>query len=82
MPAVLVPAFASTSSDAAAAVRAGHQVIIPMGLDEDPNRTAITLPRIARDDGRDALLAAGWSYEDADRDAAQISSPASLKRLS
>ena len=70
-PTVLVPAFPSTSSDAAAAVRAGHQVIIPMGLDEDPARASISLPRIARDEGRDALLAEGWSREDADRDAAQ-----------
>jgi hypothetical protein len=71
VPTVLVPAFPSTTSDVAAAVRAGHRVIIPMGLDEDPARAAIILPRIARDAARDALLAAGWSYEDADRDAAQ-----------
>jgi hypothetical protein len=71
VPAVLVPAFASTSSDVAAAVRAGHHVIIPMGLDEDPDRAVIVLPPIAHDSGRDALLAAGWSYEDADRDAAR-----------
>ena len=71
VPTALVPAFPSTTSDVAAAVRAGHHVIIPMGLDEDPARAAIVLPRIARDAGHDALLAAGWSYEDADRDAAQ-----------
>ena len=41
-----------------------------MGLDEDPARAAIVLPRIARDAARDALLAAGWSHEDSDRDAA------------
>ena len=67
----LVPAFASTTSDVAAAVRAGHHVIIPMGLDEDPSRAAVVLSRIASDTGRDALLAAGWSFEDGDRDAAQ-----------
>jgi hypothetical protein len=71
VPTALVPAFPSTTSDVAAAVRAGHHVIIPMGMDEDPSRAAIVLPRIARDAGRDALLAVGWSYEDADRDAAQ-----------
>jgi hypothetical protein len=70
-PTVLIPAFPSTSSDAAAAVRGGHHVVIPMGLDEDPARASISLPRIARDEGRDALLAEGWSREDADRDAAQ-----------
>ena len=49
VPTALVPAFPSTTSDVAAAVRAGHHVIIPMGLDEDPARAAIVLPRIARD---------------------------------
>jgi hypothetical protein len=66
------PAIATaTSSEVAAAVAAGHYVIIPMGLDEDPGRDGISLPRIARDEGRDALLAAGWAREHADRDAAQ-----------
>jgi hypothetical protein len=70
-PVGLVPEFTPTGSDVAAVVRAGHHAILPMGPDEDPSRAAVVIPRIGRDQGRDALLAAGWPFEHADRDAAQ-----------
>lgn len=67
----LVPEFSTQASDVAEAVRAGHHVIIPMSPDDNLIRMAIALPRIARDAGRDALLASGWSFDRADHDAAQ-----------
>lgn len=67
----LVPEFPTHASDVAAAVRAGHHVIIPMSQDEHLVDVAVVLPRIARDAGRDALLASGWSFDRADHDAAQ-----------
>ena len=60
---VLVPDF--EGADMAAAVRAGHQVVVPMGVD-DPGQ-AIELPRLGRSEARAAFEAMGIEPDKADR---------------
>lgn len=66
---ILVPSF--DRADVGAAIRAGHHVIVPMGAADNKDRATIVLPRLARDEARDALRAAGWSFAEADKHAAQ-----------
>ncbi len=77
-PAIFIPDF--EGADVVAAKAGGHHVLVPMGRgDAGPDR--VLLPRLARDEARDALQAAGWSREDAERHSAQARrSLASLRR--
>lgn len=65
---VLVPAF--ESPDVGLAIRSGHHVVVPLGESDDDRRAKISLPRVSRDEAREALVAQGWSFEEADRVAA------------
>jgi len=58
-------------ADVAVAVRGGHHVLVPMGSGDDEGRARFVLPRLARDEARNALQAAGWPFERADKHAAQ-----------
>jgi len=69
-PMVLIPQFLLGEGVASAAVREGHYVIIPMSAIDNADRADIVLPKIARDQARDALVAGGWTFEQADLDAA------------
>ena len=66
---ILVPTF--DAADAAAAVDGGHSVIVPMGSSDRQNRASLELPPLARDEARQALQTSGWSFERANRHAAQ-----------
>jgi hypothetical protein len=69
-PLVLIPQFVLGEGVASAAVRKGHYVINPMSGIDIADRADIVIPKIARDQARNALVAGGWSYEHADLDAA------------
>src|SRR5260370_4957790 len=67
--AILVPNF--DGADVTIAVSGGHHVIVPMGSGDSQNRQPIVLPRLARDEARNARQEAGWSFDRADRHATQ-----------
>lgn len=67
--ALLVPNF--EDANLTAAISGGYHVIVPMGSGDDERRADIVLPRLAREEARNALLSAGWSFELADRHAVQ-----------
>ncbi|MEU5853579.1 hypothetical protein [Saccharopolyspora shandongensis] len=69
-PSILIALFDVPDADLAGAISAGHHVIRPMWPPDDMARATICLPRIARDEGSDELIMAGWTPRAADRDAA------------
>lgn len=76
---VLVPDF--EDPDARAAIRAGHHVLVPLGGGDTARPADVQLARIARDEGRKALEAAGVAFERADRRATHArSSLTALRR--
>lgn len=60
-PLVLVRDFSDSNVSSQIAVRSGHHVLIPLSGHQEPSGTGITLPRLGRDETRQALISMGIS---------------------
>lgn len=68
---ILIPTF-DIGDEVAAATRAGHAVLIPLGEGDVEVASTLTLPPISRSGGAAAMVAAGETSEERARDSAGI----------
>lgn len=64
-PLILIPLF-DEREGVTRAVKQGHHVLIPIGLDEPTSSTTVKIPRLKRDRAKQALVDMGLSDEKAD----------------